>query len=388
MNFKPYAKIGKDALNRMLMAHPNISENKEVMDVKYLIDLNNKCNCHCFKCPLVKAAIKEKERYCAEYCNSFKKYTWSDVEITDDGVVVKSNKNLSFGSSSHRLSKLSLLFFISLHFCSSIDRNGIIKNLDFREIAEKLNCNVRSISNSAKSLVKYGFIWISKISTYKYSVKIVPYTTYHLTAREGGMGYLQITEDVLDKLISLKEVNYVRTTISIILDQDEARLKENKIQKKNETEEENVSVDSTTIKGKITLGEIRKRLPKYISYMQIINVINKDKLNEMIDWELKDDKLYYSVKDKYNIDKYKESIKEQYLIQISNYLNKSKVYSETIDKDDLLQMGLQYSIDVVLRYLPIAEEQILDQDYTGNYCGFLRNIINQGYLDTKYSKAI
>lgn len=378
MDFKPYAKIGKETLKRILMTHTNTPEKKDVMGVKYLIDLNNKFNCHCSKCPLVKASTIEKEIYCSEHCDNFKKYTWSDVEFTNDGIVVKNNKSFCISRTSKRLSRLSILLLVSLHFCSSIDSNGIIKNVDLNEIAEKLNCSVRAVLISAQSLVKYGFIYLAKISTCKYSIKIVSYTSYHLTAIEGGMGYLNVTGDMLNNLISIKDVNCVRSTITLILDQDEGKLKEKRKQKKLDNVKPAVSVN---VQGKITIKDFKQRLPKHISNIKLSKVINQDKLREIVNCKIENNVLYYSFNDKYNTDTYKESIKEQYLKQINDYLNKSTVYSETKDQKDLLQMSLQYGIDVVLRYLPIAEEEILDRDYMGNYCGLLRNVISKGFSE-------
>lgn len=93
MNFKPYAKVGKEVLERSLMMLNIAPKKNEILDNKHLIDLNNRFNSHCSKCPFIKAP---NEKYCTEYCVNFKKYTWSDVEFTDDGIVIKDNKNLCF----------------------------------------------------------------------------------------------------------------------------------------------------------------------------------------------------------------------------------------------------------------------------------------------------
>jgi len=313
---------------------------------------------------------------------NFKKYAWSDVEFTDEGMTIKSNKNTQFGKTSCRLSRLSLLLFISLHFNIDIDSRGIIKNVDFQELAEKLNCNVKSIVNCSDSLVKYGFIWLSRVSTYKYSVKIVPYETYHLKARDGGKGYLNMSNEILDNLISIKDVNNLRSTILMILQQDEAKIKETKIQKETSAINEQHKVEQC----KILLRSIKQRLPKHITNQRIQNVIKQDKLKEMFAAEIIDNVLYFNINDKYDIDNYKQSIKDQYLTKIKAYLVNSQIFTESIDEENLLQMSIQYGIDVVLKYLPIAERLILDNECTVNCCGLLRNVIRQ--RETTYSLAI
>lgn len=382
MNIKPFAKIGKEALTRILMAQNEYIEKTEVLDNEFLIDLNNKFNFYCSKCPFASASNKT---YCIDHCENFKKYSFSDVEITPAGLIVKSNKSIYLGKTSHRLSRLNVMLFILLHFSITIDSKGIIKNIDIRELSEKLNCDTKSIVNSFNSLVKYGFIWTTKVSTYKYSVKIVPYETYHHTAKEGGNGYLHISDEVLNNLISIKEVNSVRTTISMILEQDEKRLEVIKEQNKSK------EINKQTIKDescKMTLCNIKHRLPRYISNIKVNNIIKQDKLNELFSLEIKENIIHFNINDKYNIDNYKISIREKYITKIKEYLINSQVFSDLVDFDDLLQMSIQYGIDVVLYYLPIAEEKMINNDYIGNCCGFLRNVINKGCLNTIYSKAI
>lgn len=379
MYIKPYAKIGKEVLTRALMSQVKAVEKREVLDNKNLIDLNNRFNSYCTKCPFSKAP---NEKYCTEYCDNFKKYAWSDVEFTDEGMEIKSNKNIQFGKTSCRLSRLSLLLFISLHFNINIDSRGIIKNVDFKELAEKLNCNVKSIIKCSDNLVKYGFIWISKVSTYKYSIKIVPYETYHLKAREGGKGYFNMSNEILDNLISIKDVNNLRSAILMILQQDEAKLKETKQQKETSANNEHNKGEQC----KISLRLIKQRLPKHITNQRIQNIIKQDKIKEMFTSEILDNVLYFKINDKYNMENYKQSIKDQYITKIKAYLVDSQAFTESIDEEDLLQMSIQYGIDVVLEYLPIAEELILDKECTGNYCGLLRNVIRQ--RETTYSLAI
>lgn len=55
LNFKPFAKIGKEALTRALMSRVEAVEKREVLYNKNLIDLNNRFSSYCAKCPFSKA---------------------------------------------------------------------------------------------------------------------------------------------------------------------------------------------------------------------------------------------------------------------------------------------------------------------------------------------
>jgi hypothetical protein len=382
MNLKPYAKVGKTALTNMIIAH-TIQTNAKVKieNNNILLKLNYKFNNRCINCPFKES---NNDNYCVDYCDNFKLYYWNEIDLSGEEISLINTDKKVHTSSQKRLSRIGDLLYFTLHFLN-VDKHGIIRNIDINDMATYLHCDVKTIINNIKILNDLGLIWFSPASKYKYTVKIVGYDTYHLTAREGGKGYMHITIDILNELIEIKNVNSLRAFISLMLKHDEDRVSFNKKEniEKNK-DKENIRQQENS---KITLKRLRSRLPGYINNVNIINVLGNTNVTKIFDIKFNNNIVSFRVKERYNIDSYKDKLTANYQNRIEDYIQTSKLDFLEKDRDDLLQMSIQYGIDTVLNVLPNAEKEMLENDYHSNYCGFIRNKIYSSF-HSNYEEAI
>ena len=82
----------------------------------------------------------------------------------------------------------ALKLLLLLHFFHP-DRFGIIKNVDTREIAQKLNCNIKTVWNNLEILSSYTYISYSKTDTYSINLILNDYENYYLPAHKNGRGF-------------------------------------------------------------------------------------------------------------------------------------------------------------------------------------------------------
>ena len=138
----------------------------------------------------------------------------------------------------------ALKLLLLLHFFHP-DRFGIIKNVDTREIAQKLNCNIKTVWNNLEILSSYTYISYSKTDTYSINLILNDYENYYLPAHKNGRGFLVLSFDLLNKIILLDSLVILRIYLRELINLDNANLKGQ------------ASVDHKTFK------DIRQVLPAY-----------------------------------------------------------------------------------------------------------------------------
>lgn len=138
----------------------------------------------------------------------------------------------------------ALKLLLLLHFFHP-DRFGIIKNVDTREIAQKLNCNIKTVWNNLEILSSYTYISYSKTDTYSINLILNDYENYYLPAHKNGRGFLVLSFDLLNKIILLDSLVTLRIYLRELINLDNANLKGQ------------ASVDHKTFK------DIRQVLPAY-----------------------------------------------------------------------------------------------------------------------------
>lgn len=118
----------------------------------------------------------------------------------------------------------ALKLLLLLHFFHP-DRFGIIKNVDTREIAQKLNCNIKTVWNNLEILSSYTYISYSKTDTYSINLILNDYENYYLPAHKNGRGFLVLSFDLLNKIILLDSLVTLRIYLRELINLDNANLK-------------------------------------------------------------------------------------------------------------------------------------------------------------------
>ena len=93
----------------------------------------------------------------------------------------------------------ALKLFMLLHFYHP-DRFGIIKEINIKELASILKCNIKTIWNNLDILSSYTYISYSKTSSSIISLLINDYENYYLPANKNGRGFLVLSKELITKL--------------------------------------------------------------------------------------------------------------------------------------------------------------------------------------------
>lgn len=289
--------------------------------------------------------LKYFNRYCDEYCSKVENNTYAT-----------SNIKYHVGKR-ERLSRLQLCQLL-LYYALGPDEKGIVRNISEKEVASILGCTTRTIRNNNKRLIELNYLLLSWVSKNKYNVLLLDYESQHLTAQEGGRGYITMSNNLFMQLIKIKNVNSLRLEIRNLVKFDDQNVKRIK-----------------TRKASYTYKNIRAFLPSYINYQIIKNKIIKEASN-IFHITKTNEGIIFTLKSEYNAKLQKKKISKEYEKYFLNYcVNKNMVLSKK-DYDDLIQMSFEYRFTTVIDALSIVYKNYYLKDvYIENYGGLVREII-------------
>lgn len=229
----------------------------------------------------------------------------------------------------------SIKLLILYHFAQP-DENGIIKNINIKEIAKYLGCTVPTVRSCNKILQQYGYCYISNSGIYDNCINILlpEYKNYHKTAAEGGRGYITMSSDMLYSLLSIKYLMPLRLNIKGILEVDNARL---------------TGADSTCVIS--TYKRLRGFLPKYCKN-NVIRAALKNNSSDIFETSFTNNAVSFVIKDSFAPVKLREELLSYNKTQIIDYVS---------DINDNLEM-LSFSInksdpEKIDKYKSILSEQ-------------------------------
>lgn len=119
-----------------------------------------------------------------------------------------------------RLSRAGLSLLLYIHFCDP-DANGLVRYFDPAEAAGYIGCTRRTVLNNLHHLASEDFISMTRTEFYSgiYSLFITGYKNYFLPVSKGGSGYCVMHREVLDKAMSCRDINEIRTALRVLFDQ-------------------------------------------------------------------------------------------------------------------------------------------------------------------------
>lgn len=220
LELSKYARIGKAPLIKAI----GVQENHKETYYTESQELDRTAS-GCFACPNYKN-IDFYEYMPAEIqkeaCNNCKNCPHAVYKtITHEHVKYINERNM-YGNAP-RLKAIALKLLVIYHF-SCPDERGFVRSLSPKELASYLGCTVRSIKNANRKLENYGYImYCNDGSKNRFHVILSEYTTYALSAKEGGRGYATFNRCFLDELVKLQDLNQLRVFLRAALDMDTNR---------------------------------------------------------------------------------------------------------------------------------------------------------------------
>ena len=113
------------------------------------------------------------------------------------------------------LKSCSVRLFILIHFYANAN-TGITSPLDLEDLAQALDCNIKTVRSNILRLESCGFFDVSMDPvTEEYTFTIHDYTKMYNPIGLGG-GYIQCTYDLLEQLLQIKSINELRVILMLL----------------------------------------------------------------------------------------------------------------------------------------------------------------------------
>lgn len=331
------ANIGKGVLYQLIGIQEN--SKKTVLEVNGLSK-----DSPCSKCPWMKAAMANPNADAGrELLNTRCTCCDSRCFDTEDICLHTEYTYESHYGTRPRLNRNAVLLFMLLHL-QDVDASGFISGISVTSLAETLHVHERSIKNNLEKLKVSGYIHYDMGQANTVNIILLDYKTYYATAREGGSGFIKISDGMVNELSSITSIIFFRILVRQYLESDKT--------------------DETTK----TYKELLHSLPRYCR-RSIIN--SKIKENQGIFNIFRNpNSLTFKLSPEYNV---KASQEKQYQENMEHYtkllkklddfvLSTSKITSTTAIPDELTRF---FSYDGVLVSTPYIFQISGLQDVSG-----------------------
>lgn len=212
-----FCRIGKGVLTRSIGLQKNYKETIKTGGVKL-----DESQSGCFNCPIYKMKqellllnLPDEAAKIEEMCHSCSTAVWQQ-QYTIQYI----NEKNRYGYQP-RLKSNAIKLLLCYHFLQP-DANGLIKDVNLKDLAQLINCDIKTIQNNNAILSEYGYCYFSNSGWYDNHINILlpEYKKYHLSANEGGRGYMTFNKNILDELLNITELNQIRLTLKGLLETD------------------------------------------------------------------------------------------------------------------------------------------------------------------------
>ena len=392
--FLEHAKIGKAILIQAI----GIAHNHKILHVN--------CNA-CSNCPHFSTlcgvghtgdiASFITSTSCAQ-CPHHKEY--EEAKNMSEATYV--NEKNRFGDKK-RLSNLSLKLLVLYHFYE-INATGLIMNINIKDVAQKLECTVRSVRNCNTELQNAGYLYTTNSHLGIYSVYIPEYQNYFKSASQGGRGYITLSKELLDYIISIKKVTPLRMALRTLSELDTAS---NDVYIKN-------------------INDIRLYLPEYCRRNVICKFLDFLKPIFKAEYTAASNSIRFEyICEKVNVKSAKPAIIKKFKnklidfkVSMANdqaYLHNNKDFPDihtlnnadffeginltpdyidalpsglfsSAETNDLAELSYTYTFDIVREALKIYfKEYFLKQEHIESLGGLIRTIIRNNVIDQRFN---
>lgn len=336
MDLKTIARVGKSFLRIAVGVQENYKITKEV---KYLNEFA------CIGCSFHGASSEYIDKYCNEVCNKRNR--------TIKRTIYYNEGNRYHLPKKERLSKFQLKQALVYHFL--VDNNGIGKNISLDSLAELLGCSKKTIQNNNKRLIELNYIIYSESNPGHFNIIIVDYKSYHLTAREGGTGYINMSKSLLLALLNSDSVNSMRLEIRNLISFDDENINKKEIKPSS-----------------YEYKSIKRFIPRYLGYKSAIDKLLKD--SSIFNYNSDNKKVEFKLKSELDSRLLRDNIEKECKELFVEYIDRARLNNK--DLEDIYQMSIQYGTEKVKSALDLIIEEYVDKEIlVVNMGGLIRNKI-------------
>lgn len=363
MKYNYFAQIGKSAYVAMLGVQENFKEVQTVEQIDEQSCINAGCQLYYLKKELANNpeelkknpdAIENIVDKCCRNCSTAYSCTTKAVYHNEKN---KYQTDKLYNNNNIRFSKSQLKQFLLYHFLVS-NNSGLIHNISEKEVAKALNCSERTVRNNNKFLLKHLYVSICYASEPgTFTVLIRGYKDRALPAEQGGRGYLVMPKETFEALLSIQDVNELRSELRLFLKADDYKNSENKSQ------------ISTSVKS------LRRKLPKYLTPKKVVEILNNIKENSLFNFnKIANEEIVYRLKEDFDPVVKATELQNSFTSNFVEYCTANDIVLDAKTYADLVQMSFQYNHETVMRVLITISEKIVS-GLINNIGGYIREVI-------------
>lgn len=193
--------------------------------------------------------------------------------------------------------KINAIKLLLAYHMMDINQNGIIFSVNTKDLAKLLGCDIKTIRSNNALLSSYGYISYSKTDTFFINVLLPSYEDYFKPASMGGRGFLVLSTEVFQKILSITSLNEMRLSLRQLMEFD-------RLSSKGITE------------IKKSYKELKHLLPDYCKRNTIKKAVNGMELFHVV---LSEYGISFEIKDAFNSKKVKEESKQLYQTAITDF---------------------------------------------------------------------
>ncbi|MEX3623777.1 hypothetical protein [Viridibacillus arvi] len=234
----------------------------------------------------------------------------------------------------HRLSKSQILQFIVYHFFA-VDQRGVICHISEKEIAETINCTVKTVRNNNAVLSSVGLINFSHSRTAsEMNVQIIDFPKYFET---NGFGYMELNFERFKEISNIEHVNSLRLELRKELVYDNAEIKR--------------QMKKDTTPSSVSFNDYKNITPKYAHYKGMMKQVADKGTSSFVTMIQGNNICFKLAEGKLNGKALKQKKRDEYKERINNYIQEQQckiLFKSNNDIDDLIQLSFEYSVERVM----------------------------------------
>lgn len=254
-----------------------------------------------------------------------------------------------------RLPKTAMKLYLLIHLLPK--RGGkdyARKFVSSKMLAECIGCNIKTVEKSLRILDGLEYTMSCRANgNHSFNIIINGEKEQHLSASEGGSGYITLPKEIIMRLIGEKDVNVLRLELYKLLRADD------KVH-----EEEQCPVTE------ISLRDVKLHLPSHIGFGDKFKKL-LSKCDEVFEQKIENNRLYVKTKG-FFLKGQEQIIKKRNLDLIKQLVVQNELHLNEEILEDILSVSIQYASSIISRAIKIYREKCR-YEIVQNIGAYIRN---------------
>ena len=313
---KSFASIGKLLLKRAVGLQRNFKE----IEYEIISKLDEQAS-GCFACPnhslkavFAKEPKSKQYRKACEFCENCTMRVYKEESVEKVNYVNEKNRYAGEpGHYIHTLKTNAIKLLLVLHMMNP-NRWGHIMELPINKLKTVLNCDRKTVCANLRKLREYGYI---EFVNHRGNLNVVleGYENYFKPAKEGGRGFLTLSNALVEELLLIKDLTTLRIFLQQLAEVDQKyQMESNRVVK--------------------SYAELLRGLPEYCKPNHVKKHLEENVNNRIFELEVKE-KVTFRLNQKYNAKKVKTELINDSRKDLMFYVNRLNENFEKINKENL-----------------------------------------------------